>query len=349
MNWLFLRARAGESLEGKSLAGELSARSNGNPTPNPFSWPARLMASWNTSRFGATYARLKEPLGVGWSTLLLRVFLASPSAPPESAKARPTKETCGPTPLEPFARLDPSGACWKTCQGFLPLDISEPSFQTWPRRGSMRNGECFRPLNVEPSTCGKGSGLWATPNAADAVGSHGGGQGRSLRTDISNWKKTLLPTPKATEYKGGHSSHGGSPSLGMMATHNLWPTPEAANFQGYQTSGGKKYPRLGTAVQNFPTPNASDAKGHRFHKGGNPCLLEAARTFPTPTRRDSRSFKGSEPKPKHQGGTNLIQTVGGQLNPDWVEWLMGWPIGWTDLRRLAMDKFRQWRRKHGLN
>ena len=22
---------------------------------------------------------------------------------------------------------------------------------------------------------------------------------------------------------------------------------------------------------------------------------------------------------------------GGQLNPEWVEWLMGFPIGWTDL------------------
>ncbi len=21
----------------------------------------------------------------------------------------------------------------------------------------------------------------------------------------------------------------------------------------------------------------------------------------------------------------------GQLNPDWVEWLMGWPVGWTDV------------------
>jgi len=23
---------------------------------------------------------------------------------------------------------------------------------------------------------------------------------------------------------------------------------------------------------------------------------------------------------------------GGQLNPMWVEWLMGFPIGWTDLK-----------------
>jgi len=24
--------------------------------------------------------------------------------------------------------------------------------------------------------------------------------------------------------------------------------------------------------------------------------------------------------------------VGGQLNPMWVEWLMGFPTGWTDLK-----------------
>jgi len=29
---------------------------------------------------------------------------------------------------------------------------------------------------------------------------------------------------------------------------------------------------------------------------------------------------------------------GGQLNPPWVEWLMGWPIGWTDLKPLGTDK-----------
>jgi hypothetical protein len=42
---------------------------------------------------------------------------------------------------------------------------------------------------------------------------------------------------------------------------------------------------------------------------------------------------------------------GGILNPEWVEWLMGWPIGWTqetNLPPLAMDKFRQWLRSHGV-
>ncbi len=31
-----------------------------------------------------------------------------------------------------------------------------------------------------------------------------------------------------------------------------------------------------------------------------------------------------------------------------VEYLMGWPIGWTDLRPLATDKFRQWLEQHGI-
>ena len=30
--------------------------------------------------------------------------------------------------------------------------------------------------------------------------------------------------------------------------------------------------------------------------------------------------------------------TGGKLNPDWVEWLMGWPIGWTELKPLETVK-----------
>jgi len=28
---------------------------------------------------------------------------------------------------------------------------------------------------------------------------------------------------------------------------------------------------------------------------------------------------------------------GAQLNPDWVEWMMGWPVGWTDIERGLCD------------
>jgi DNA (cytosine-5)-methyltransferase 1 len=40
-------------------------------------------------------------------------------------------------------------------------------------------------------------------------------------------------------------------------------------------------------------------------------------------------------------------TVGGKLNPMWVKWLMGWPLEWTDLKPLEMDKFRLWQQQHG--
>jgi DNA (cytosine-5)-methyltransferase 1 len=37
---------------------------------------------------------------------------------------------------------------------------------------------------------------------------------------------------------------------------------------------------------------------------------------------------------------------GGPLNPSWVEWLMGWPSGWTDLKPLEMARFREWQQQH---
>ena len=43
----------------------------------------------------------------------------------------------------------------------------------------------------------------------------------------------------------------------------------------------------------------------------------------------------------------LADQVGGKLNPTWVEWLMGWPLGWTDLKPLATDKFQRWLDAHG--
>jgi hypothetical protein len=38
----------------------------------------------------------------------------------------------------------------------------------------------------------------------------------------------------------------------------------------------------------------------------------------------------------------MARPLGGPLNPTWVEWLMGWPIEWTDLEPLEMDRYQQW-------
>lgn len=37
----------------------------------------------------------------------------------------------------------------------------------------------------------------------------------------------------------------------------------------------------------------------------------------------------------------------GRPTPQNHEWLMGWPIGWSDLRPLETDRFQQWCERHG--
>lgn len=67
--------------------------------------------------------------------------------------------------------------------------------------------------------------------------------------------------------------------------------------------------------------------------------------FATPQARDYRSGsldRWNDPRRSR----NLNDQVGGLLNPAWVEWLMGWPIGWTELQPLGMDKFREWQQQH---
>ncbi len=64
--------------------------------------------------------------------------------------------------------------------------------------------------------------------------------------------------------------------------------------------------------------------------------------FPTPSARDWKSGNASpETMEKNSRPLNeaVTQGAGGQLNPRWVAWLMGWPIGWTDLKPLATDKY----------
>ncbi len=67
----------------------------------------------------------------------------------------------------------------------------------------------------------------------------------------------------------------------------------------------------------------------------------------TPTARDWRSGKASQAT-MERNSRPLSEQIGGLLSPTWVEWLMGWPLGWTDLGALGTDKFQQWRQGHGL-
>lgn len=81
-------------------------------------------------------------------------------------------------------------------------------------------------------------------------------------------------------------------------------------------------------------------------------LSQAARMWPTPVRSDYQQRRKSE----NWAGSDLVSTVteaeevagniqpqsGGQLNPDWVEWLMNWPVQWSSLNRLPDENFNEW-------
>jgi hypothetical protein len=137
----------------------------------------------------------------------------------------------------------------------------------------------------------------------------------------------------------------------------LWQTPVADDAieraAGKWNSRGE--PKLSAEVKLWPTPTASlGTNGGRVtpskaREGGT--LIEAlsARAFPTPAARDYRS-PNAKPYSERGGGKKgeqLPNFIGGLLNPPWVEWLMGWPTGWTESAPLETDRFREWRQQHG--
>jgi len=58
--------------------------------------------------------------------------------------------------------------------------------------------------------------------------------------------------------------------------------------------------------------------------------------------------EGYRPKYYDVPGMEDRPVFTGRVNPEWQEWLMGWPMGWTDeTRGLATDRFQSWQRQHG--
>jgi hypothetical protein len=68
-------------------------------------------------------------------------------------------------------------------------------------------------------------------------------------------------------------------------------------------------------------------------------------TWTTPTAHNAKETNA--PSESERNTPTLAAQVGGKLNPAWVEWLMGWPLGWTDLKPSEMDKFLSWQQQHG--
>jgi hypothetical protein len=130
----------------------------------------------------------------------------------------------------------------------------------------------------------------------------------------------------------------------------LWPTPRAQDREGLAAGMRRQSPGLAVTVKMWPTPRSCSAMAATItpesawadNRFPNLETVVGRAMWPTPNARD---WKGAPSDAWNQW--SLPREVGGALNPTWVEWLMGWPLGWTDCAALATDKFRKWLSLHG--
>jgi len=120
----------------------------------------------------------------------------------------------------------------------------------------------------------------------------------------------------------------------------LWKTAQRSLFGGLETFS-ETWPNWGIMLngESFPLPM--------------PELLMKEKEFgywPTPTKWEEKYISSPSPGDHYHGiGWIFRNQLNLMPNPKFYESLMAWPIGWTDLQPLAMDKFRQWLQWHGIS
>jgi len=146
--------------------------------------------------------------------------------------------------------------------------------------------------------------MWPTPNAHDP-----GFNPETLKPVDKEGN-----TPEHPNQRWYHPKTGRHVQKGLTQAAQMWPTPTAQDAKN--DAGPSQWNRnsdpLNVAVQRCPTPTTSDASG-----GGN-------RNSTTSKAHAGVSLTGDSSTPR--------SVVTGQLNPQWVGWLMGFPIGWLNLK-----------------
>ena len=127
------------------------------------------------------------------------------------------------------------------------------------------------------------------------------------------WPRSGM-TLNGTAYQLPPSAPRTSATAYSLSLHGeaLWPTPTTRD-RGKDAPNRKGGKSLGMAVRLWPTPVTSDWKNSGFP--------------PAAMNRDNL--------PAALMKRNGAKAGDGHLNPNWVEWLMGFPVGWTDLEDSA--------------
>lgn len=298
-------------------------------------------ADWPKGRWKATWIRhlsgmICEPLTACRSVIefisSLPASHVSPSPRPGRGRGSRTRAGCGPESSKLLATFDRRTSSWRTAP--RSGNKASPSFSgTFPAQGSMRSGMCFRRKK------------------------------RATRTDAADCT-CLLPTP--TEF-GNNNRAGLTEKAGDgLATRvrRMLPTPTASEGFGRRRLDPekKRTDGLETAVKKMlPTPLARDARTFSGsaclpREGTQPLSVMVGRLLPTPTTSmvtvadmEQARFAGGDPGRPTYREAKRRSALTGALNPAFVSWMMGLPIGWTRSEPLETQSFRKWLRAHGRN
>ena len=320
MSWHYSRALVEAYSEDCCTGGEPLPPLKSKTTHAEFYSNGKLTESYLDSLSGMMSAPSTASRGVARSMSSAEGSHAKTSVAPGKVKALLDLEAAyGERWQESFAKLDRETSSWKTHQCSLFGGLESFS-ETWPRWGSMRDGVCSERVMPEHHISGIVSG--SGPNT-----------------------EGLWPTPcQDASLRENKYAQGGMP-LGMAI--RMWPTPRA----GKTTDEKEESWQIRKDAGKVSTPPLSLAVKMTRRDGGT----KTRQSFPTPASNSGSGGcvglaggAGNRQKLYKMFGKEEGKKLGCQsLNPSWVEWLMGWPIGWTDLKPLAMDKFQQWLRSHG--
>lgn len=219
----------------------------------------------------------------------------SPTRARGSASPAPARGY-GASSSAPFAWLDLDTSLWRTFQGSLEEEWERYS-ETWPPSGTTRSGRAYRQRPLVPRTFAGASSFWHTPNVPNG--------GRVNPEDMS--PTGLLPNGKKRQVGLEHQVR--------MVEREMWPTPSANQYEC----------DLEVWTARREREKAKGRNGNGFGLTLSMAVQERAQ-WATP----SAHPRTHSPRRVHHG-RQLANEVGGQLNPTWVEWLMGFPEGWTDL------------------
>lgn len=191
---------------------------------------------------------------------------------------------------------------------------------------------------------------WHESSVKYDLATHGWRTHRCLWDEALPWSSVTLP--KWGMMRGGVLWERTTPRLLISGNGSgFWPTPLASDANGVRAADGKRGVGLNTKVQR-QTPVADDAanrKDGKFNSRGEPKLSAQVKLWPTPTAcmqkgssQAALTRKDGQSRENDRLDHSVMASDGGQLNPTWVEWLMGWPLLWTSTEPMPLETWRAW-------